>query len=122
MQLKANQTQISIPNSALTTYKHKEENRFRFGVLAPIAVSLLKACSKRHLISIGWKDESGAAQTATFETTRDRARGLVKVLETCALTRARVDPHGGEISSKPKHRKKPLKPAILSPASNWPDF
>src|SRR3569833_3142831 len=84
LQLKANQTQIAIPYSAITMYEYKEENRFRLGVLATIGVSLLKARSKRHLISIGWKDESGAAQTATFETTRDRARGLVNVLEARA--------------------------------------
>ena len=84
LQWRANQTQIAIPYSAITTYEYKEENRFRLGVLATIGVSLLKARSKRHLISIGWKDESGAAQTVTFETTRDRARGLVKVLEARA--------------------------------------
>ena len=84
LQWRANQTQIAIPYSAITTYEYKEENRFRLGVLATIGVSLLKARSKRHLISIGWKDESGAAQTATFETTRDRARGLVNVLESRA--------------------------------------
>ena len=84
LQLKANQTQIAIPYSAITTYDYKEENRFRLGVLATIGVSLLKARSKRHLINIGWKDESGAAQTATFETTRDRARGLVSVLDARA--------------------------------------
>lgn len=81
LQLQAGQNQIAIPYSAVTTYEYHEENRFRLGVLATIGVSLVKARSKRHFLTIGWKDESGVAQTATFETTRDRAQGLVKVLD-----------------------------------------
>lgn len=81
LQLQAGQSQIAIPYSSVTTYEYREENRFRLGVLPTIAVTLLKARSKRHLVTIGWKDDSGAAQTATFETNRDRAQGLVKILE-----------------------------------------
>ncbi|HEY1576412.1 MAG TPA: hypothetical protein VGF82_04985 [Terracidiphilus sp.] len=81
LKLLAGQSQVSIPYNAVTTYEYREENRFRLGVLPTIAVTLLKARSKRHLVTIGWKDESGVVQTATFETTRDRAQGLEKVLE-----------------------------------------
>ena len=84
LQLQAGQTEIAIPYSAITTYDYKEENRFRLGVLATVGVSLLKARSKRHTVTIGWKDDAGAAQTATFETTQDRAQGLLKVLQARA--------------------------------------
>ena len=84
LQFQSGQVQIAIPYNSIKTYDYKEENRFRLGVLATIGVSLVKARSKRHLITIGWKDESGSAQTATFETTRDRAQGLEKILQARA--------------------------------------
>jgi len=84
LQLQAGQSRVPIPYKEVTTYEYREENRFRLGVLPTIAVTLLKARSKRHFVTIGWKDESGSAQTATFETTKDRAEGLIKVLDARA--------------------------------------
>jgi hypothetical protein len=84
LQLQRGQNQVAIPYGAVTTYEYHDENRFRLGILPAIAVGLLKARAKRHLVTIGWKDESGAAQTATFATRRDRAQGLVKVLDARA--------------------------------------
>ena len=81
LELVAGSSHASIPYETVTAYEYREENRFRLGVLPAIAVGALKARSKRHLITITWKDEAGVAQTATFDTTRDGARGLVKVLE-----------------------------------------
>jgi len=84
LQLQSGQKQVDIPYRSVTTYEYHEENRFRLGVLPAIAVGMLKARSKRHLVTIGWKDESGDAQTASLETTKDRAEGIIKVLDARA--------------------------------------
>jgi hypothetical protein len=84
LELQAGTSQTAIPYAAITGYEYREENRFRLGVLPAIAVGALKARTKRHLITITWKDEAGVAQTATFDATRDGGAGLVKVLEARA--------------------------------------
>jgi hypothetical protein len=84
LELEAGTTHVTIPYVAINAYDYREENRFRLGVLPAIAVGALKARAKRHLLTITWKDEAGIAQTVTFEMTKDRAQGLVKVLEVRA--------------------------------------
>ena len=84
LDLEAGTSHISIPYADINSYEYREENRFRLGVLPAIAVGALKARSKRHLVVITWKDETNIAQTVTFEMTRDRAQGLIKVLDARA--------------------------------------
>jgi hypothetical protein len=84
LELEAGTSHITIPYAAIKGYEYKEENRFHLGVLPAIAVGALKARAKRHLITIDWKDEAEVAQTVTFEMTKDRAQGLMKVLEARA--------------------------------------
>jgi hypothetical protein len=84
LELEASTSHVTIPYAAINAYDYREENRFRLGVLPAIAVGTLKARSKRHLLTIAWKDDAGVAQTATFEMTKDRAQGLVKVLDARA--------------------------------------
>jgi hypothetical protein len=81
LELHAGATTVPIPYSRVTSYEYRVENRFRLGALPAVAVGLLKAREKRHLLTIAWTDDQGNEQTATFETTRDRARGLIKVLD-----------------------------------------
>lgn len=81
MELSAGASHAAIPYKAVTTYDYREENRFRLGVFPAIAVGIVKARSKRHLITIEWADGDGVAQTATFDTSKDRARGLMSVLD-----------------------------------------
>jgi hypothetical protein len=80
LEFQAGATGFSIPWDGVQIYKYREENRFRLGVLPAIAVGMLKARSKRHLVTIGWKDADGVAQLVTLETSRDDARGLIAVL------------------------------------------
>ena len=84
LELEAGASRIDIPYAAIDGYEYREENRFRLGVLPAIAVGALKAREKRHLLTITWKDEAAIAQTATFQMTRDRAEGLIKVLDARA--------------------------------------
>jgi hypothetical protein len=81
LELHAGSAMVPMPYGQVTSYEYRVENRFRLGALPAVAVGLLKARSKRHLLTIAWTDDSGSEQTATFETTRDRARGLIRVLD-----------------------------------------
>jgi len=80
LEFEAGATGFSIPWGGVQTYKYCEENRFRLGALPTIAVGILKARSKRHLVTIGWKDADGVAQLVTLETSKDDARGLIGIL------------------------------------------
>ena len=80
LEFEAGATGFSIPWDGVQTYKYCVENRFRLGVLPTIAVGILKARSKRHLVTIEWKDADGVAQLVTLETSRDDARGLIGML------------------------------------------
>jgi hypothetical protein len=80
LEFQAGASGFSIPWDGVQIYKYREENRFRLGVLPAIAVGMLKARSKRHLVTIGWKDSDGVAQLVTLETSRDDARGLIAIL------------------------------------------
>ncbi len=71
---------FSIPYDGVQVYKYCEENRFRLGVLPAVAVGILKARSKRHIVTIGWKDAHGVAQVVKLETSKDDALGLIAVL------------------------------------------
>ena len=85
---------FSIPYDGVKVYKYREENRFRLGALPAIAVGMLKARSKRNLVTISWKDASGVAQVVTLETSKDDALGLVALLRarSTAACQARVGP------------------------------
>ena len=80
LEFKAGATGFSIPWDGVQSYKYCVENRFRLGALPTIAVGILKARSKRHLVTIEWKDADGVAQLVTLETSRDDARGLIGML------------------------------------------
>lgn len=84
LELNSGTNRITIPYAAIDSFEYREENRFRLGALPAIAVGALKARAKRHLLTITWKDEALNPQTATFEMTKDRALGLVKVLDARA--------------------------------------
>ena len=82
---------FSIPYDQVKVYKYREENRFRLGVLPTIAVGLLKARSKRNLVTISWKDASGVAQVATFETSKEDALGLLALLRARSTEACRMN-------------------------------
>jgi hypothetical protein len=79
---------FSIPYTGVKVYKYKEENRFRLGVLPAIAVGMLKARSKRHLVTISWKDASGVSQVVT--PSKDDALGLMALLRARSTQACKV--------------------------------
>lgn len=84
IEFKAGSREFSIPYAEVTDVKCREENRFRLGVLGTIGVSLLKARSKRHLVTVGWRPADGPPGVVTFDAPRDKARGLALVLRARA--------------------------------------
>lgn len=76
--------QFSIPYAEIRRVKCREENRFRLGVLATIGVSLVKARSKRHLVTIEWKPADGPPGVVTLDASKEKARGLATVLRARA--------------------------------------
>ncbi len=89
-------SQFAIPYTAITSYSARDENRFRLGVLPAIAVGVLKARSKRHFVTIAWKDEKGTANVVTFEMSHEHSVGLMSILrvrarKACVLMDSRCD-------------------------------
>jgi hypothetical protein len=81
---RAGSVQFSIPYAEILNVKCREENRFRLGVLATVGVGLLKARSKRHLVTVEWVPADGPPEVATFDAPKDKARGLALVLRARA--------------------------------------
>jgi len=84
LEFHAGSGQFSIPYSEITTVKCHEENRFRLGVLPAIAVGLLKARSKRHLVTIEWRHADAPPQVVTLDSSKQKARGIAAVLRARA--------------------------------------
>ncbi|HWG22406.1 MAG TPA: hypothetical protein VG225_17920 [Terracidiphilus sp.] len=80
MNFHAGSAQFSIPWSGIERAKYCETNRFRLGVLGAIAVGLVKARSKRHLVTLTWNDEHAVAQTVTFEVSKEKSAALWSAL------------------------------------------
>jgi len=81
---RAESIQFTIPYAEIINVKCREENRFRLGVLATVAVGLLKARSKRHLVTVEWQPADGPPGVVTFDASKDKARGLALVLRARA--------------------------------------
>ena len=75
---------FSVPYVGITAAKYREENRFRLGVLPAIGVDLLKARSKRHWITLTWKDDRGVVQAAIFENSRENSIWLLTIVRVRA--------------------------------------
>ena len=84
LEFRAGSGQYSIPYEEITSVKCREENRFRLGVLATIAVGMLKARSKRHFVTIEWKHADDPTAVVTLDAPKEKARGLAAVLRARA--------------------------------------
>lgn len=84
LEFRAASGKFSIPYDEITRVTGREENRFRLGVLATIAVGLLKARSKRHFVTIEWDPSDGPANVVTLDASKEKASGLLTVLRARA--------------------------------------
>jgi hypothetical protein len=77
-------SQFAIPYSGIIAFNLRDENRFRLGLLPAIAVGALKARSKRHFVTIAWKDDKGVANVVSLEMPHERSLGLMSILRVRA--------------------------------------
>lgn len=95
LELRFGKERISIPYARIRTCAYREENKFRLGVLATIAVGLLKARTKNHFVTLTWIDGE-ATQVATLEAPKRRAIGLVEVIRARAPEACKARAGSGE--------------------------
>jgi hypothetical protein len=80
MEFHATSGTFSVRYAGITSVKYREENRFRLGALPTVAVGLLKARAKRHLVTVVWTDEAGVSQMAEFEMPKQASLALITLL------------------------------------------
>jgi hypothetical protein len=73
-----------IPYKLIRAFQYEEKLARRLGVVATIAVVLVKHRQRRHLIKISYFDREGIPQAAVFEVSKDKATAIVAVLEARA--------------------------------------
>jgi len=84
---------LAIAYDKIQSVSYKTEVAHHLGVLAAIAVGLVRHRERKHLISITYMDEAGVTQTVLFEVSKEQPEFLVPML------RARV-PACGNRSGK----------------------
>lgn len=82
-----------IPYAQITSHKYEEKLARRLGVVATVAVVLLKRRQRRHFIEVNYRSDDGAPQVAIFEISKDAVQTVTAVLEARAprSRAARVD-------------------------------
>jgi hypothetical protein len=73
-----------IPYKLIRAFQYEEKLARRLGVVATIAVALVKHRQRRHIIKISYFDREGIPQAAVFEVSKDKATAVVAVLEARA--------------------------------------
>jgi|GEM_PF-1593418 len=71
---------FTIPYARITSYQYSEKLAYHSGVLATLAVVLVKYRRRRHFYSISYKDDSGQPQVAIFEVSKETPLTLSAVL------------------------------------------
>lgn len=75
-----------IRYAQITSHRYNEQLARRLGVVATIAVVLLKHRQRRHFIEINFRSEDGTPQVAVFEISKEAVQTVTAVLN------ARVPP------------------------------
>lgn len=75
-----------IPYAQITSHTYTEKLARRMGVVATVAVVLVKHRQRRHFIEINFRSEDGTPQVAVFEISKDAVQTVTAVLN------ARVPP------------------------------
>jgi len=86
---------LAMPYAQITEFTSRQEVAHHLGVLAAIAVGLVKARQQRYLISIAFTDTDGAAQVATFEVGKNAMETLLPVLQARARNACERKEFGG---------------------------
>lgn len=75
---------VSIPFAKIDSFEYTEKRARHLGVLATIAVGLVKHLQRRHFFRISYHDEDNTPQVAVFEVPKQMPQTLLAVLQTRA--------------------------------------
>jgi len=73
---------LEIPYGRMQSVKYSEKLAHRLGVVATVAVVLVKHRARRHFIEIDYKDPEGKVHTAVFEVSKEAPTTLLPILGT----------------------------------------
>jgi len=90
-----NRPDLAMPYTQITEFTSRQEVTHHLGVLAVIAVGLIKPRQQRHLISIAFTDPDGSTQVATFEVGKNAIETLLPVLQARARNACQRQEFGG---------------------------
>jgi hypothetical protein len=75
---------VAIPFSTIVSYQYTEKVTHHLGALPAIAVGLLRARKRQHVVRITYRDESNAPQVALFQVPKQMPQTLMPILEARA--------------------------------------
>lgn len=73
-----------IQYTQITSHKYTEQLARRLGVVATVAVVLVKRRQRRHFIEINFRSDDGIPQVANFEISKDAVQAVTAVLDARA--------------------------------------
>lgn len=76
----AGENKTTIPYAEIRHFKYEEKLARHLGVIATVAVVLVKHRQRRHFVEINYQTKDGTAQVAIFEVSKDNAQVLDAVL------------------------------------------
>jgi hypothetical protein len=75
---------VEIPFAKMDSYSYSQEVSHHLGVLAAMAVGLVRKRQRRHFFRITFHDETNAPQAAVFEVPKQMPRTLLAILQARA--------------------------------------
>jgi len=75
---------LTIPFAKIDSYQYAQQRAHHWGVLATIAIALLKPLQTRHIFRISYHDENNTPHVALFEVPKGMPETLIAVLQTRA--------------------------------------
>jgi len=76
----SSEPKVAIPYGDIQKFEYQEKLARRMGVVATIAVVLVKHRQRRHFIEIDYRGKDGTPQVAIFEVSKDNAQTVDAVL------------------------------------------
>ncbi len=70
-----------IPYAQISSHNYTKKLAHRMGVIATVAVVLVKRRQRRHFITVNFSGEDGTSQVAIFEVSKDAVQTITAVLD-----------------------------------------
>lgn len=75
---------LMIPYAKIESFEYSKQVARHLGVLAAIAVGLVKKRQQKHFVRISYRDAGDMSQVAVFEVSKKMPRTLMAILQTRA--------------------------------------